>query len=66
MTETIVAAAIQIEGVTQYAISGATQGFLTSTGRFVNRVMARHIAHRANQNPRNTGGDVDLLSEDLW
>lgn len=88
MTEHIVAAAIQVEGLTlslpqparhgqvmhsaergglpRYAINGATQGFITSTGRFVNRVMARHIAHMAGQEPRSTGGDVELFSEDLW
>ena len=88
MTEHIVAAAIQIDGLTlslpqparhgqvmhsaeiagvpTYLINCGTQGFLTSTGRFVNRVMARHIAHRADQNPKSTGGDVELFSEDLW
>lgn len=44
----------------------ACQGFLTSEGRFVNRVMARQIAHVAGQNPKTTGNDRDLFSEDLW
>lgn len=87
MTERIVAAAIQIEGVTislpkparhgqvlhcahrYLGISGGreTQGFLTSEGRFVNRIQARHIAHIAGQEPGNTGGQTpELFSEDLW
>lgn len=56
----------EIAGVPTYLINCGTQGFLTSTGRFVNRVMARHIAHRAGQNPGSTGGDKELFSEDLW
>lgn len=85
--ETIVAAAIQYEGVTislpkparhgqvlqcaeqflpEYAIPAACQGFLTSTGRFVNRVQARQIAYVAGQNPKTTGNERDLFSEDLW
>lgn len=44
----------------------ATQGFLTSEGRFVNRVQALQIAHRANQIIKKTGGDRDLYSEDVW
>lgn len=46
-----------------------TQGFLTSTGRFVNRVMAKHIAHRAGQHqmrPEKDRNQRDLYSEDLW
>jgi hypothetical protein len=43
-----------------------TQGFITSEGRFVNRIEARVIAFRANQNPRRTGSDCELFSEDLW
>ena len=41
------------------------QGFLTSTGRFVNRREALHIANEANQSPKPLIG-VDLYSEDLW
>ncbi|WP_395543410.1 hypothetical protein [Neotabrizicola sp. sgz301269] len=87
MTERIVAAAIQIEGVTislpQPARHGQVlacasifveeayrvtevQGFITSKGRFVNRVQARQIAHMAGQDPKQTGGDHELFSEDLW
>lgn len=47
-------------------IAYACQGFLTSTGRFVNRVQARQIAYVAGQNPKTTGNDRDLFSEDLW
>ena len=91
MSERIVAAAVQIEGVTislpQPARHGqvlhsldsmgvpeafqhvACQGFLTSEGRFVNRVMAKHIAHRAAQEqlrPASEQHGRDLFSEDLW
>lgn len=48
------------------ALHHATQGFLTSEGRFVNRVQARQIAHLAGQDPRTTGNHRDLFSEDLW
>ncbi len=85
--ETIVAAAMQYEGVTislpqparhgqvmqsaeafmtHYQIAASCQGFLTSTGRFVNRVQARQIAYVAGQNPDTTGNERDLFSEDLW
>ena len=88
--ETIIAAAIQIEGVTlslpqparhgqvlhaceglvePHMLRPATQGFLTSTGRFVNRVQAKQIAHMAGQpqmRPENERHGRDLFSEDLW
>lgn len=89
--ETIIAAAIQIEGVTislpkparhsqvlaaaealhmpEYHRHGSCQGFLTSQGRFVNRVQAKQIAHIAGQEqkrPKNERHDRDLFSEDLW
>lgn len=86
--ERIVAAAIQIEGVTislpRPARHGTVlaaadwylktqpgqevQGFLTSTGRFVNRIQARHIADIAGQKPGRSGGrdNPELYSEDLW
>lgn len=89
--ETIVAAAIQVEGVTislpQPARHGqvlfaaevfvqsddwmhtACQGFLTSHGRFVNRVQAKHIAHRAGQpqlRPVSDRHPTQLFSEDIW
>lgn len=87
-TETIVAAAVQIEGVTfslpqparhgqvSHSLEGvvhddqittATEGFLTSTGRFVNRVQAKHIAHRAGQTIiRDNPHSRDAFSEDFW
>lgn len=86
--EHIVAAAIQIDGVTislpRPARHGTVlaaadwylktepgrevQGFLTSTGRFVNRIQARHIADIAGQKPGRSGGrdNPELYSEDLW
>lgn len=85
--ERIVAAAIQVDGVTMslpkparhhvilhsldgylsdLQIAAATQGFLTSEGRFVNRVQARQLAHMAGQEPEATGGTHTLYSEDLW
>lgn len=86
--ESIIAAAVQWEGVTfslpkparhgqvLHSIEGTIlkselvpyvcQGFLTSEGRFVNRVQARHIAYMAGQNPKTTGTTRDLYSEDLW
>jgi hypothetical protein len=47
-------------------LAAACQGFLTSEGRFVNRVQARQIAHMAGQEPGETGGSHTLFSEDLW
>lgn len=52
-----------------YHLSSACQGFLTSAGRFVNRVQAKHIAHIAKQpqmRPENQRHGRDLFSEDLW
>jgi len=43
----------------------ATQGFLTTTGRFVNRVEAYEIAYRANQIISENKGP-QLYSEDLY
>lgn len=44
------------------------QGFLTSEGRFVNRIEALEIAKRAGQFNRKPGGydGPELFSEDLW
>lgn len=89
--ERIIAAAVQVEGVTislplparhgqvlaamdamhlpDYQLHRATQGFLTSTGRFVNRVQAKQIAHMAGQpqlRPEHERHQRDLFSEDLW
>ena len=88
--ERIIAAAIQIEGVTvslplparhgqvlhaalnmhlpDHMVTTACQGFLTSTGRFVNRVQAKQIAHMAGQPQMRPESErtKDLYSEDLW
>lgn len=88
MPETIVAAAIQIDGVTlslpqparhaqvlhaaeiflpKCELNLALQGFLTSTGRFVTRVQAKQIAHRAGQPIiRDDPHPRDAFSEDFW
>lgn len=43
------------------------QGFLTSTGRFVNRVEAKHLAIAAGQlRDTSTYGKAELFSEDVW
>lgn len=42
------------------------QGFLTSTGRFVNRKEAFFIATEANQIGCKTGTADELYTEDLW
>ncbi|PWJ88441.1 hypothetical protein C8D77_111164 [Mesorhizobium loti] len=49
-----------------YALPAFCQGFLTSEGRFVNRVQARQIGYIAGQEPKTTGNERDLYSEDLW
>ena len=87
--ETIVAAAVQIEGLTvslprpaghgevlalmadgangyDPGLAGALQGFLTSEGRFVSRVEAMKIAHRAGQSFRTPQVSHQLFSENLW
>ena len=88
MVESIVAAAVQFEGITfslpkparhgqvlhamdaamlgTDPVTSCCQGFLTSEGRFVNRVQGRQIEHIAGQKPKTTGNDRDLFSEDLW
>lgn len=87
MTETIVAAAIQFDGLTislpkparhgqvlhaagflsQEELAYACQGFLTSEGRFVNRVQAKQIAHIAKQPiVRENLHGRDAFSEDFW
>ena len=43
------------------------QGFITNTGRFVNRKEAFHIAKEANQMIADNLGSAEcLISEDLW
>jgi hypothetical protein len=43
--------------------SGKRQGFITSTGRFVDRTIGAMIAHRARQTAEQK---LTLYSEDLW
>lgn len=43
-----------------------TQGFVTDTGRFVDRKEALAIAKAANQLIRKTSPEYLLFSEDLW
>lgn len=45
---------------------GVNSGFLTSTGRYVNRVEGWQIASDAGQILRNTAGRPELYSEDMW
>lgn len=42
------------------------QGFVTSTGRFVNRFEANDIARAAGQIIVKTGPAGELFSEDIW
>lgn len=44
----------------------STQGFMTNTGRFVDREEACVIAIRAGQIVTKTGPANELYSEDLW
>lgn len=45
---------------------GTNSGFLTSAGRFVNRVEGWQIEQSAGQILRNTSGQPELYSEDMW
>jgi hypothetical protein len=48
---------------------GHAQGFLTSTGRFVDREEAKHIARATGQYRHREGRSADwheLYSEDVW
>lgn len=47
-------------------VNRADQGFLTSTGRYVDRKEAMIIAREANQTFIAEFNDVDLFSENLW
>ena len=52
-----------IKAISEYALKGEHQGFLTSLGRFVDRQEAAKIAKAAGQ----TSGHTDwLMSEDLY
>lgn len=57
--------AMELEmGIPGIAATPQAQGFLTSDGRFVNRVEAFYIAHRAGQ--IGAKDEPRLFSEDLW
>ncbi|GBQ99867.1 hypothetical protein AA23498_3576 [Acetobacter nitrogenifigens DSM 23921 = NBRC 105050] len=43
-----------------------TQGFMTTTGRFVDRAIGAGVAERARQRLRVTGPSELLFSEDMW
>ncbi|MBO9427878.1 hypothetical protein [Sulfitobacter sp. R18_1] len=48
-------------------VHNAVQGFLTSEGRFVNRIEAKFIAHRAGQKIiRENPHEIEAFSEDFW
>jgi len=48
-------------------IAHQEQGFLTNTGRYVNRLDALEIAKAAGQNPKMANAPyLGLFSEDLW
>lgn len=81
-SERIVAAALQVDGLTYSLPRPAghgeifalmpidpgreVQGFLTSEGRFVTRVEAMKIVHRAEQQFRTPQTSHELFSENLW
>lgn len=52
-------------GIDGYHATPQAQGFLTSSGRFVNRVEGFYLAHAAGQIISDTQGP-QLFSEDLW
>ncbi len=64
--DTILKSMIFVMGFENALVHPEKQGFLTSTGRFVNRVEAYQIAYRAGQLLRNTAGRPELYLEDLW
>ena len=55
-------------GIESAQVHQANQGFLTSSGRFVNRTEAYYIAHRQNQILPSQSAKVipELFSEDIW
>ena len=55
----------EIIGIIYKSTYKSKQGFLTSTGRFVDRIEAKQIAKAANQLVREYG-DAELYSEDLY
>lgn len=57
-----------IQSMDAVGVDGAlfhNQGFVTSTGRYVNRVEAYYLAHAAGQIISDRKGP-QLFSEDLW
>ncbi len=56
---------LSLMGIDAMLIHGDNQGFITSEGRYVNRVEAFGIAYKAKQIPRDSKGP-QLFSEDLW
>jgi hypothetical protein len=59
---------IEADPVADIANDGGpdTQGFLTSTGRFVGRIEARDLARQAGQLLPETKPHSELFSEDVW
>lgn len=58
-------------GISQDELHSSYQGFLTSEGRYVNRVEAYYVAYKAQQLEKrkaniNTIDEPELYSEDLW
>jgi len=63
---TILQSMTTVMGFENALVHPEKQGFLTSEGRFVNRVEGYYIAYKAGQLLRNTAGRPELYSEDLW
>jgi len=61
----IIATMDQLMGIDGPLATPERQGFITDTGRYVNRVEARNIAWRAGQIISDSKGP-QLFSEDLW
>jgi len=55
-----------IEAVQEHQLHGRNQGFLTSTGRYVDREEAWKIAEQAGQVQPREGRPGSLFSEDLY
>lgn len=57
-----------LAGISQDELHSSYQGFLTSDGRYVNRIEAFYIAYKANQllSEKRHSGKPELYSEDLW
>jgi hypothetical protein len=56
----------ELDAVRDGAAHGAEQGFITSTGRFVDRKQALAIATAAGQITTKHGNPDELYSEDVW